>query len=223
STTAVASAMLAAFQSRQMISSTIRPFSRLTIRACVLLFTVSPHAVAQRVVRETAARWKGAKPLKLTAESRWCVSVDASGCDFKSIEDLALLPDGGLLTISQSGNVMRRFDASGKLVGDVGRTGSGPGEFQSLMSAQYFRNHMVWFDIRQMRIASVGLDGKPGPVMRLMPPQTMQMMYLTGESLVVFDVPASTTLSDTVVGEYRTVPATGPPRVLASISTKALF
>ncbi|MEO7999968.1 MAG: hypothetical protein ABI852_21125, partial [Gemmatimonadaceae bacterium] len=145
------------------------------------------------------------------------------GCDFKSIDDLALLPDGGIVAISQSTNLMRHFDAAGKLIGDVGRFGSGPGEFQSLISAQYRNNQMIWFDVRQMRTASVGLDGKPGPVVRLVPPQTMQMMYLAGYSLIVFDVPAATTQSDTVVGQYRTVPVSGSPRILASIRTPALF
>lgn len=196
---------------------------RLALPATILAILCASPVSAQNPVRETAAAWKSAKPLSLAVQTNWCASAEAVGCDFKSIDDLALLPDGGIVAISQAGNLMRHFDAAGKLIGDVGRFGAGPGEFQSLMSAQYLNNQMIWFDVRQMRIASVGLDGKPGYVERLTPPQTMQMMYLTGASLVVFDVPASTSLSDTVVGQYRTVPASGTPRILASIRTPALF
>lgn len=193
-----------------------------TMMMCAPMMFGRP-ALAQRVVHETAAAWKNAKPLTLAAQKTWCSSADAVGCDFKSIDDLALLPDDGIVAISQAGDAMRRFDASGKLIGDLGRRGAGPGEFQSLMSAQYLNNQMIWFDVRQMRIASIGLDGKPGSVVRLMPPPTMQMMYLAGESLIVFDVPASASASDTVVGQYRTVPASGTPRILANIRTPSLF
>jgi hypothetical protein len=187
-----------------------------------VLFT-APHANAQRQVRETPAQWRAVKEVKVTPATRWCTSIDEAGCDFKSIEDLSLLPDGGIVAVSQSANVMRHFGANGRFIGEVGRRGDGPGEFQSLMSAQYRDSAMHWFDVRAMRLASVSLDGKAGPVTRLMPPATMQMMYVVGNDLVVFDVPATPTSGPTVNGVYRTVPVNGEPKVLATVSTPSLF
>src|SRR3970040_2044149 len=45
------------------------------------------------------------------------------------------LADGGLLIADRAENSIRVLDATGKLVRSVGRTGDGPGEFQSMMWA----------------------------------------------------------------------------------------
>lgn len=189
----------------------------------VLTFVcASTNLPAQRVVHETAAQWKSAHLITLTPQSKWCVSGDDPGCDFKSIDDVAFLPDGGIVAISRLG-AMRRFSTTGKFEGEVARKGEGPGEYLTLESAQLLNDKIIWFDIRQMRVASVGLNGTPGLITRVIPPPTMQMMYLVGESLVVFDVPPGKSTGDTVVGKYHTVPVSGAPRILASIRTPALF
>ncbi|MEO7997272.1 MAG: hypothetical protein ABI852_07490, partial [Gemmatimonadaceae bacterium] len=69
---------------------------RWTVASTVAIVLCASNALAQNVVRETASAWKNAKPLTLTAQTKWCASADMAGCDFKSIDDLALLPDGGI-------------------------------------------------------------------------------------------------------------------------------
>ena len=177
---------------------------------------------AQRVVRETAAQWQRAKLLTLTPLTRWCVSGDDAGCDFRSIDDALVLPDGGLIASGAMGPI-RHFAPDGALMKALGGRGKGPGEYGFVVHPQFIKDYLVWFDNTQMRSTSVTLAGVPGPVMLTMLPQTTENMYLVDGVLTVFDVPVSTTPADTVIGLYRTVPASGPPQVFARIRTPVLF
>jgi hypothetical protein len=178
--------------------------------------------LAQRVVRESAAEWRSARIVSLTAGQRWCTAIDAQGCDLKSIDNAILLPDDGIITSDRRGP-LHRFDANGRFTSALSRKGQGPGEYDFLVSLQLVGDRLVWFDNAQMRITSLGLDGKAGPVTRTMPPQTMATVNLVGETLVVLDIPASARKGDTVDATYRTVPATGAPRVLARVRTPSVF
>jgi hypothetical protein len=109
-------------------------------------------------------------------------------------------------------------------VRELGRRGQGPGEYGFIFDAHVARNGLVtWFDNTQMRFATVSLDGKPGPVTRLMPPQTMANLFVANSELVIFDVPAAPERGTVVTGEYRTVPASGPSRTLARVQTTSVF
>ena len=66
-------------------------------------------------------------------------------------------------------------------------------------------------------------NGVAGPVTPLMPPHTMNGMWMLGVELVVMDVPPANTVGDTLVASYRTVPASGAPRVLARVRTSSVF
>ncbi|MES2524709.1 MAG: hypothetical protein V4617_18580 [Gemmatimonadota bacterium] len=193
-----------------------------TLAATIL--AISPGTVlhAQRVVRETATLWQQAKPLTLAPQQRWCASADAPGCDLRNMDMVTAMPDGGILANDVQGPLYR-FAADGKFVGPMSRKGQGPGEYGFLVSPHVLDGRIIWFDNTQMRLASIGLDGVPGPVVRLMPPQTMANIFAVGGELVILDVPTAARLGDTVVASYRTVPAAGAPRVLARVRTPSLF
>ncbi len=180
-------------------------------------------APAQRIIRETAAQWSAAPRLALTVEGRWCVDADAEGCDFRDIAQAFALDDGGILATDAMGP-LRRFGADGAFARTLGRRGQGPGEygfvFQPQVTAQ---GRVAWFDNTQMRIATLALDGTPGPVTRLLPPPTMASIHLVGEELVILDVPTTAPRGELVDASYRTVPAAGAPRVLARVRTPAQF
>jgi len=70
------------------------------------------------------------------------------------------LANGGLLIADRSENTIRVLDATGKLVRSVGRTGEGPGEFQSMLWAGRCRGDslLVW-DLRRRQATMVGASG----------------------------------------------------------------
>ncbi|MBP6772333.1 MAG: hypothetical protein KA154_04990 [Gemmatimonadaceae bacterium] len=178
---------------------------------------------AQRVIRETTAQWNAVKRITLVKERAWCTDVDTPGCEFKGPATLRTLPDGGLLVADARGP-LQHFSANGAFVGSLGRQGKGPGEYGFVIDAQLASNGLVtWFDNTQMRIATVSLDGKPGPVTRLMPPYTMANLMLVDTQLVILDIPVGAKLGDTVMASYRTVPASGTPTVLARVRAAAIF
>lgn len=175
-----------------------------------------------RIVRESPAEWKAARVVALTAQARWCTSVDAVGCDFKSIDDVILLPSGGIVASSVPGP-MRHFDANGQLIGNLGAKGKGPGEYGFIAQPQLVGERIVWYDNTQMRIASVSLKNVPGKVSPNMLPMTTGMIYMVAETLVVFDVPAANDTGTIVDATYRTVPLRGAPRILATVRTPSKF
>ena len=192
---------------------------RLGVRLVILSLSASLAFPldAQRVIRETTAQWNAVKRITLVKERAWCTDVDTPGCEFKGPATLRTLPDGGLLVADARGP-LQHFSANGAFVGSLGRQGKGPGEYGFVIDAQLASNGLVtWFDNTQMRIATVSLDGKPGPVTRLMPPYTMANLMLVDTQLVILDIPVGAKLGDTVMASYRTVPASGTPTVLARV------
>jgi hypothetical protein len=191
----------------------------------VSMFALLPSATlqAQRVVRETHEQWRSARTLTVTPTTRWCADGDAPGCDFKRPPSVRLTPDGGLL-VSDITGPLRYFAANGAFVRELGRKGQGPGEYGFVVEAHVARNGLVtWFDNTQMRFATVALDGKPGPVTRLMPPQTMANLFVLDSELVILDVPAAPKRGTMVDGAYRTIPALGASRTLARVRTPSVF
>ncbi len=180
-------------------------------------------ARAQRVVRESAGEWRAASPLKLTIERRWCVDANTDGCDFSGINAAVAVRDGSIVLADFAGPI-RRFAADGRILATLGRKGRGPGEYGFVIGLNQAANGLfAWFDNTQMRVATIALDGAAGPVTPLMPPHSMNGMWLLGVELVVLDVPPGTTVGDTVVASYRTVPASDAPRVLARVRTPSAF
>lgn len=179
---------------------------------------------AQRLVRESLAEWRAAPLLPITATQRWCADSNAPGCELRTMLEVFALPDGGIVA-SEAAGPIHRFDRSGTFVGTLGRKGRGPGEYGFVIAPQLLSSgHIAWFDITQMRVTTIGLDGTPGPSQPLTPPRTMTAMYLVDGQLVVLEVPpAPGAVGDTVTGAYRTVPPSGASWVLARARTPSVF
>jgi hypothetical protein len=70
------------------------------------------------------------------------------------------LADGGLLIADRAENSIRVLDANGKLVRSVGRTGDGPGEFQSMMWAgRCGADSLLVWDFRRRQATMIGSSG----------------------------------------------------------------
>ena len=191
--------------------------------AMALTAAIAIPARGQRVVKESYAQWQSVRDLRLAKSAQWCADAAAEGCDMRNFASAMLLPDSGVIVADVPGP-MRRFSRTGQFLGELGRRGQGPGEYGLLVEPQLLSNGMVsWFDNTQMRIASVLLDGKAGPVHGVTLPPTAMSLHVVGGELVILDVPASPTLGDTVVGVYRTVPTSGAPRVLGQVRTPSVF
>ena len=196
---------------------------RVWLSVIAAMLVITEVVGAQRVVRESAAQWRAAHALSVTPTQRWCANPEAAGCELRAMANVIGLPDGGIV-VSDIAGPIHRFRATGEFVGSLARRGRGPGEYGMVLALQLMPSgQLAWFDNSQMRVATIGLDGKAGPVTPLMPPHTMTSVYIVGGGLVVLDVPASPTVGDTVVGVYRTVPSSGAPRVLGQVRTPSIF
>ncbi len=178
---------------------------------------------ARRLVQESRAEYAKAPRLALSAVQEWCGQASAAGCDFKNPASIRATPNGGLLVADAMGP-LRLFDPNGTLLRELGRKGKGPGEYGFVIDAQVTSNGMVtWFDNMQMRFTSVRLDGRAGPIRRLMPPRTMTNLFVADTQLVVLDVPPHAVKGTLVDATYRTMPVTGSPRVIARVRTPSVF
>ena len=191
--------------------------------AALLCLVLSTPLTAQRTVRESTAEWRAATPLRLVEERRWCADSAAAGCEFREIVGAITLADGGVVATGVMGPI-HQFAADGRFERTLGRKGRGPGEYGFVVGLnQTPDGRLTWFDNTQMRIASIALDGTPGPVRAVTPPQSMAMMWMRGVDLVVLDIPAAASLGDTVTASYLVPAASGTPRVLARVRAGAIF
>lgn len=175
-----------------------------------------------RLRQESFSAWQSAPQLALTPTQRWCDKPNAVGCDLRGIDHAIALPDGGIVLAAVPGP-MYRHAADAQSASELAGKGQGPGEYGFLVAMALHDARVVWVDITQMRIASIGLDNVPGPVQALQMPQTLTSMDLVRGELAVLDVPGSPTVGDTVIAEFRTVRLTGEPRVLGRVRTPSIF
>jgi hypothetical protein len=182
---------------------------------------------ADRTLRESLAEWNNARMLSITPMQRWCTSADASGCDLRDMAHAIALPDGGVVVADVMGPI-HRFAAETGFVGPLARQGSGPGEYRMMVdlvldNADGGPPRLLWFDMPQLRLASVGLDGEPGPTTPLQPPMSLMSIDILRGELVVTDMAPADAVGDTVDAVFRTVPASGEPRELGRVRTPSLF
>jgi hypothetical protein len=78
-----------------------------------------------------------------------------------------LLPDHRILVANGGTNQLRYFDSSGTYLYSVGRNGSGPGEFNFIVSVCLARDSLVVFDGGQSRISVFSISGDLGRTLTL--------------------------------------------------------
>lgn len=93
--------------------------------------------------------------------------------DFNAVTNVLRLPDGRIVVANRSTNELRIFDSLGGHPRTVGRTGGGPGEFQSLvaawrgpgdslLAADILSRRLSVFDTEGNYVRSFGLGGESG-------------------------------------------------------------
>jgi len=109
--------------------------SRRCIHFLSMLFTIATVAGAQGATRDTVVR-NADRPMHpgiatLVEELSIGVADGAEEYIFGDIADVALGRDGSLYVFDRQVPIVRHYDASGKFLRNIGRAGSGPGEYRS--------------------------------------------------------------------------------------------
>lgn len=79
------------------------------------------------------------------------------------IDPLGLLArgdDGSLYVYDDGDNVIHRFASDGKYQGNFGRSGEGPGEFQTVTTLYFLGSDLYAYDLRMRRISVFDRDGQ---------------------------------------------------------------
>ncbi|WP_420127741.1 6-bladed beta-propeller [Longimicrobium sp.] len=87
-----------------------------------------------RIVQNDAPAWKQGQEWRVSAEPVTDIGVAEGDVhqQFARIADAQRLSDGTLLVADGQANELRAFDAQGKYLRTVGRSGGGPGEFKAV-------------------------------------------------------------------------------------------
>jgi hypothetical protein len=97
----------------------------------------------------------------LQAREVWRIDGSEAGEPFGDLRDFVSLPDGSLWVLDFKDQNIRRYSATGKLLGVVGRKGSGPGEMANANGLAVAPNGMVWVnDPSNARINIYDANGK---------------------------------------------------------------
>lgn len=83
-----------------------------------------------RLTSDGPTQWRDTTTWRLVLDHVVQPAAGAPG-ELGKPDGIALLPDGRLFVTDQSPTAIRLYDATGKFVRDVGREGSGPGEYKS--------------------------------------------------------------------------------------------
>jgi hypothetical protein len=118
----------------------------MSIRAMVILRRKNASIVVVLLTSLIAAvgRAQAIIPVYDLREELRIVSNDSiPGMLLTGVEDVAVLPDGRIITVHPNEAVVRVFDRSGRLLKVIGRRGGGPGEFRIPQKAGYVGDK-VW-------------------------------------------------------------------------------
>ena len=106
----------------------------MTDRTCLLVLAITAFAGCDARTPETAttpgALWGDS--LILVEEIRIGNLTGDEAYTFGSVGALAPAPDGSLYVVDSQVPIIRRYDQDGQHIGDIGRRGEGPGEYQEV-------------------------------------------------------------------------------------------
>lgn len=86
-------------------------------------------------------------------------SVDDPNAAFQRVIGLAMSPDGILYSLHWGEASVRRWDAQGRPAGTIGRSGEGPGEFDTPDQLGFFGDSLWVMDRRAYRVSFFDLEG----------------------------------------------------------------
>lgn len=188
----------------------------------LLALCVTTSLPAQRVVRESAATWRSAPTLTLTATTSWCGDAESDGCDLPAVTEAMATDDGGIIALNYTGPI-RRFAKDGRFVSELSRRARGPGEYRYVTAATLASNGMLaWYDQALRRVTTLSLSGAAGPVTAIEPPTMLANAFMMGSTFIAYEVPAGRLIGDTVTAVYRTIADSGGSRVLARVRTASI-
>lgn len=112
------------------------------------------------VTVESGSLWE--RPMSLREDLRIGSLEEDGPRTFGSIAEVAVAPDGSILVFDEQVPALRRFSASGEFLGNIGRSGQGPGEYGArptgLMVDQVGR--IILSDPDNARISTFSSDGR---------------------------------------------------------------
>lgn len=145
---------------------------------CIALFSVAAVAgcggarqsvTAFRTVVDSSGRYP---VVRVTGEPpTWRLDslatlVDSGNVGFTRIYAVLIDPLGGVLVFRNNPAAIDRFDDHGHMLGVVGRTGSGPGEYRMPIGGGWVDTSLVVYDYGNGRIVEWGDSGRVWPALR---------------------------------------------------------
>ena len=97
----------------------------------------------------------------LREELRIQSSETVPGMLLTGVSDVAVLPDGRIITVHAQERMLRVFDSGGRLLRTVGRRGQGPGEFGNPQSVGYVGDTIWVRDLSHRRYLRFNRDFEP--------------------------------------------------------------
>jgi hypothetical protein len=113
-----------------------------TIVACALAVTVTAHAQQVQVVRADGPPAWGTR-LRVVEDLRIGALEGAEHLTFGSISGVAVGRNGEIYIADRQVPAIRMFDARGRFVRNIGRTGEGPGEYRVIGGLRTLRDGRV--------------------------------------------------------------------------------
>lgn len=127
-----------------------------------------------RIVESTAPAWRAGEGWRVAAEPSLQIGVvdGPEEYQFSRIVGAERLPDGRIVVADQRAAQLRFYDAEGRFLDAYGRSGSGPGEFRSMLWARAYRGDSlaVW-DGGARRLTVIDLATRQGRTQRIEVPQ----------------------------------------------------
>lgn len=127
-----------------------RLFAKVTLRALVC---ASGLALSSAQAQTPLKMWK--------ATEVWRTDGGEAGDPFSDLRDYVVLKDNSLWALDFKAQNIRRYDAAGKLLGNIARKGEGPGEIKNANGMLVAADNTVWVnDPANARYSIFTPDGK---------------------------------------------------------------
>jgi hypothetical protein len=120
------------------------------------------HAIGLTIFLLSAARLDAqppVRPVSFELAAQIGVVTGAPEYEFGRVTALGILPGGGVAVTDWQAREVRIFDARGRFVARAGRSGQGPGEFESPSRVIVRKDDFIVYDGRLQRYSRFAFDG----------------------------------------------------------------